>query len=108
MFRVDADNTIHITRGDTGVINLALKLNDEEYILAEGDVVLLTVKRTPMDKEILFQKTLENNQFTINPEDTSNLKFGTYKYDVQLTTATGIVSTVITPRNFNVEAEVTW
>lgn len=108
MFKVKNDNTIYITRGDTGVINLSLKKDNGTYIMGEGDVCVLTVKRSVDDRCKLIQKQLEDGQFRIEPEDTRRLEYGTYKYDIQLTTASGVVATVVTPKNFIVEAEVSW
>lgn len=108
MVSVHADKSIHLTRGDTAVINLALKMNGEPFILDENDVCVLTVKAIPVTETVLIQKQLVDGKFTIEPSDTSNLKFGIYKYDVQLTTSEGVVSTVITPSNFVIEAEVTF
>ena len=102
-------NSLIITRGDTGILNLDLKQhNGEQYTVAEGDNCVLTVKRSVNNAEVLFQKELTDGQFIIEPSDTENLDYGTYKYDVQLTTADGKVDTVITPADFKVETEVTW
>lgn len=44
MFRIDADMTIHITRGDICVIEVsAVTDNNETYIFKPGDVVRLRV-----------------------------------------------------------------
>ena len=108
MFKVKNDNSIHITRGDTGILNLSLKLNGEPYIMGEDDICVLTVKKSVDDAEAIFQKPLQDNKFTIEPADTNGLRYGIYKYDVQLTTGEGVVSTVVTPKDFVVEAEVSW
>ena len=108
MFNVDKNNVIRLTRGDTAVINLSLKMNGEDYVLNECDACVLTVKKRVVDEEVLLQKQLINGQFIIEPTDTSALPYGTYKYDVQLTTTEGVVNTVITPKDFVIDAEVTW
>lgn len=44
MFSIDADKTIHITRGDIGIINARANVTEtEEYIFHPGDVVRLRV-----------------------------------------------------------------
>lgn len=44
MFSIDANQTIHITRGDVGVIEISAdKTETEEYIFKPGDVVRLRV-----------------------------------------------------------------
>lgn len=100
---------IKITRGDTAVIALALQNKDgSEYVPQEGDIILLTVKSSVYTKEILIQKKFTDQQIKINPDDTNNLSYGKYYYDVQLTTVSGDVFTVITPHKFEIQSEVTW
>ena len=43
----------------------------------------------------------------IRPEDTKELSFGKYLYDIQLTTADGDIYTVIPPTTFEILKEVT-
>ena len=108
MFKAKSDNTIHITRGDTGVLNLSLKRNNEPYILGESDTCVLTVKKNTTDAKALMVKQLVDGQFTIEPSDTAALEFGIYKYDIQVTTSEGVVCTVVAPHNFIIEDEVSW
>ena len=104
------DKTIKLTRGDTArltvpIINLA---NNGEYTMESGDILYFTVKKTAKDSDFLFQKSVTgSNSIHIRPEDTAVLSFGKYKYDVQLTTATGDVYTVIEPSTFEVMEEIT-
>lgn len=104
------DKTIKLTRGDTArlavpIINLA---NNGEYTMESGDILYFTVKKTAKDSDFLFQKSVTgSNSIHIRPEDTADLSFGKYKYDVQLTTATGDVYTVIEPSTFEVMEEIT-
>jgi hypothetical protein len=104
------DKTIKLTRGDTArltvpIVNLA---NNGEYTMESGDILYFTVKKTAKDSDFLFQKSVTgSNSIHIRPEDTADLSFGKYKYDVQLTTATGDVYTVIEPSTFEVMEEIT-
>lgn len=104
------DKIIKLTRGDTArltvpIINLA---NNGEYTMESGDILYFTVKKTAKDSDFLFQKSVTgSNSIHIRPEDTADLSFGKYKYDVQLTTATGDVYTVIEPSAFEVMEEIT-
>ena len=104
------DKNIKLTRGDTArltvpIINLA---NNGEYTMESGDILYFTVKKTAKDSDFLFQKSVTgSNSIHIRPEDTATLSFGKYKYDVQLTTATGDVYTVIEPSTFEVMEEIT-
>ena len=107
MFKI-SNKMIRITRGDTGIFTLSVKSGGQSYDYS-NDQVLFTVKKSMNTKEIIFQKTIEYGQtVTILPEDTAGLPCGTYTYDVQVTTANGVVNTVITPNPFIIEPEVTW
>lgn len=107
MFKIN-NKTIQITRGDTGLFTLSITSGGESYDYS-SDQVLFTVKRNTNTNEIIFQKNVGYGQVvTILPEDTASLPYGTYVYDVQVTTEQGIVNTVITPSPFIVEREVTW
>lgn len=100
------DNDITLTRGDTAVIDFSL----DNYEVATGDSIVLTVKKTVNDTTNVFQKTLDvdNAQFVIEHNDTKDLAYGKYMYDIQLTTAEGKVFTVITPHYFVLDSEVTF
>ena len=110
MLYIKDDGTIRLTRGDTArlaipITNLA---NNGEYTMQSGDVLFFTVKKSAKDTDFLFQKEAPGaNAIHIKPEDTANLSFGKYKYDVQLTTASGDVYTVIEPSVFEVMEEIT-
>lgn len=100
------NNTIKLTRGDSAVIDLTLK----GYELQDEDVVVLTIKKDVNTTTSILQKTLDNDlmQFTLSHDDTKNITYGNYVYDVQITTSNGQVYTVITPHTFKLEAEVTF
>ena len=104
------DKTIKLTRGDTArltvpIVNLA---NNGEYTMESGDILYFTIKKTAKDSDFLFQKSVTgSNSIHIRPEDTADLSFGKYKYDDQLTTATGDVYTGIAPSAFEVMEEIT-
>lgn len=104
------DKTIKLTRGDTArlIVPITNLANNGEYTMESGDILYFTVKKTAKDSDFLFQKSVTgSNSIHIKPEDTADLSFGKYKYDVQLTTATGDVYTVIEPSTFEVMEEIT-
>ena len=108
MFRLDGTN-ITITRGDTGIFSFAIKdANGQDYDFS-NDTVLFTVKANTYTTTIIFQKqVIYGENIIIAPTDTAQLRYGEYVYDVQLTTAGGIVDTVIPPSKFIVKEEVTF
>ena len=107
MFKISG-NMISITRGDTGIFTLELSAGGQAYDYSD-DEVLFTVKKDIYATNIVFQKTVTYGEnVTIEPADTENLPYGSYVYDVQVTTAAGIVDTVIPPSTFSVLSEVTF
>ena len=99
---------IELTRGDTAELSLDVKKNDGTAYDFSNDTAVLTVKSSTITSEIMFQKTFSSGEIKINPEDTASMKYGTYKYDVQITTAGGDVYTVIPPSDFIIAQEVTF
>lgn len=103
---------INLTRGDSGVLNLKCT-NGETSYLETGDVLYLTVKKDIYTKDIIFQKLITNFYedsaiIEIQPENTKNLDYGVYKYDIQLTKVDGTINTLIPPSDFVVSGEVTY
>lgn len=105
---IDHKNNIKMTRGDSESITVTC----EERPFTEGDMITMTVKETEYDKEFLFQKNVTEFEdgkavIEITPEDTKNLSFAAYVYDIQLTGADGTVTTIIKPAIFELMKEVT-
>ena len=110
MLKILKDGTIQLTRGDTARLAVPIinEIDNQEYVIQSDDILVLSIKKTVNDTEALLEKVLKGeNTFHIEPKDTAKMKFGHYKYDVQLTTAGGDVYTVITPTTFEILSEVT-
>ena len=106
----DADKTIKLTRGDTARLVVTIENGDDggDYTISEDDILTLSVKKNISDTSPCFQKTIKGSEvFLIDPSDTENLEFGSYKYDVQLTTSKGEIYTIIEPSTFQILKEVT-
>jgi hypothetical protein len=116
---------IYITRGDSGSFTVEIDLNKDFVI----DEITFTVKKNP-DSNQLIQKTLDSGitllsseisieddtkkthsyKIRINSEDTENLNFGLYRYDVQINFTADEeenILTVIKPSIFGIEEEIT-
>lgn len=107
MFRIDDSNVITLTRGDTCAFDVEIKTDSgATYIPQEGDVVTFTVKKDTKTADIIIQKT--GSTIVLNPADTRSLKYGSYLYDVTLTTVSEAVYTIITPTEFVLAEEVNW
>ena len=91
-------------RGDTKVFKFQIKDNNGEILtLAPTDKLYFTVKKDPYSSTAVFQKTVGNGivlkddnyyHVTISPSDTNQLDYGSYGYDIEIKTATGIVKTL--------------
>lgn len=100
---------INLTRGDTLTLEVTITDgNNEPYELQDGDKLTFTVKKSVFTEEILIQKEIVDGIFTISHDDTKDLSYGKYKYDVQLNCANGDVFTVIKPSNLNILEEVNY
>ena len=99
---------ISLTRGDSLILHVNVTQNDEPYVPQEGDVIRFALKKNSNDEEVLILKDvdLDSMQIVIEPEDTKNLAYGTYRYDIELTTVGGFVDTFIGPANFKITEEV--
>lgn len=108
MLTIDEENHIRLTRGDSAILSLSIEgENGEPYVPTDADLILLTVKHTTREKAVLIQKRLMDGAFRLTPEDTKNLDYWRYVYDVQLVQENGFTSTVIAPAVFEICEEVT-
>ena len=109
---------LSMVRGDTeGLLVKVIQKDSDGKItnvpLVSGDTVYFTVKKTSRDTEFLFQvveTNFDNGEalISIYPNDTKNLDFGTYVYDIQVTFSSGAVKTVVPKSDFIITDEVTY
>lgn len=109
---------IGMTRGDTKGFRFQRKYKDdegEEQVITQiADELYFTVKKSYRDKDFLLQKKLSDMEFdeqgvyhfVINPEDTNDLDFGTFVYDLEVI-QDGYKKT-ISSGNFVLGYESTW
>lgn len=108
---------ITLTRGDSLPLTVNIKVNNEDYTPIDGDVIIFHLKRALMDSKRtkyldskpLICKTIpvDTMLLEIIPSDTSDLAFGDYVYDMQITFATtGRVYTFINNERFTLAPEV--
>lgn len=104
-YAIDGFN-ITLTRGDALSVRLPLSLDGNEYVLQQGDVVRFAINTADHEDTPILVKELDGYVLTLDPEDTKNLDFGTYLYDVEITFAeTGKPLTYI-PDNPNGKAKL--
>lgn len=109
------NNQIRIVRGDSEIFQVEIIINGEAYTPQEGDAVRFAARRPEMDAHktrYIYQPFLVKDipidtlQLHIDPEDTKDLPFGKYVYDLQITFADGSVKTFVKPSPFIVTEEV--
>lgn len=111
---------IFMTRGDSERFEVSLydKELDIQRDFVPGDKVFFTVKTSTQTRDFRIQKIIETFDygdpedvgkaiFYLDPQDTKDLKYHTYVYDVQMIRE-GNVTTIIKPSKFVIEEEVTY
>lgn len=101
-------NTITITRGDTGFLNVGFTNGNTGNAceMSDGDKLTFTVKKKVKDDSFILQKVFNKGRIMIMPADTEAIKPGSYFYDIELRTAAGIVQT-LGPYKFVVKYDLT-
>ncbi len=109
--------TITMTRGDTLIATVEiLDETGQAYEPVSSDSVRFALKSAEMtlgrtdyvDPEPLISKTIPTDTLVLqlNPADTASLQFGDYRYDIELTHASGVVDTFINNAVFVIAPEV--
>lgn len=85
---------IQMVRGDMLSRSFIIRSSDKTPFTEQLDNIYLTVKRDENDRDFEFQKRLSDGgiyslgegryQFTIQPEDTDNMSYGKYIFDIEL------------------------
>ena len=106
MFKI-INNEITLTRGDSASMSFKCinESTGEEYDYS-ADNVVFSLKKCPAEPKPLIQKTITDGKLVLEPEDTADLPFGQYYYDVVINKADGSVDTVIPTTVFTVAYEV--
>lgn len=110
MLKISPSGDIELTRGDSALFQVDIRNDEtgEAYVMKPTEELTMTISSTVYEEGYLLQKTaIGTNIIEFKPIDTSNMEYGTYKYDVQLTTNSKDVFTVVPPSNFKLAYEVT-
>lgn len=83
---------IEVKKANTAKYKFQRKNEIGEVILLKADKIYFTVKEQSLPDNVIFQKTIDDMtfdedgtyHFTIEPEDTENLIYGTYLYDIKV------------------------
>lgn len=107
-------NDISLTRGDSMLLQINITIKDPEtgqlvnYEPESDDVVEFHLKKRWKDKQPLLTKVIPNATLVLEltPEETEQLDYRTYRYDIQITFANGVVNTFITNSPLTITAEI--
>lgn len=110
MLEIDRNGNIKLTRADTAYIDV-IDLKDKDgtaYTLVSGDVIWFRLKgaATLLEKQLIIDTDLNFATLTLEPEDTEDLAFSTYKYEMELVTSIGEHFTFIAYKNFTIDNEL--
>lgn len=102
--------TITLTRGDTfaSTIRIYHSNGKKVYTPVQGDTIRFAMKKNIEDKIPLILKDIpiDTMMLVLDPVDTKNLPYGTYYYDIEITTVDGNVCTFITKSRIILTEEV--
>lgn len=100
-----------LVRGDSAAI--VIRCPDEPFVA--GDKIEFSIRRKAKTERVVHITVLDFEEdddgaayIEIHPEHTSDLEFGRYVYDIQLTKASGWVTTLIETSPFVLKEEVTY
>lgn len=108
MLKIDDDNNIYLTRGDTATLDVYITDEDGvSYVMAADDRLIFSVRRLAGKGEVLISKVVSSPTIYLDTDDTKVLSFGKYKYDIFLFNETSEkLDTFIADRIFELGEEV--
>lgn len=100
MLKVD-NNRITITKGDT--LSLEIELTEADgsaYQYVEGDMLRFAISEAyegDINYHLIYEDSFaaDHMNFVMSANETENLRYKTYNYDIELTRSDGTVDTVI-------------
>lgn len=107
MFTIDKQNNMRLTRKDT--LDLDVKTYHEdgtEHQLVSGDRMVFRMGTgANVVKDLMIDVVNNVATLHLDPVDTANLSFTTYKYEIEFIGADGQVNTVVENKNFEIGVE---
>lgn len=107
MLKIDDEDNIYLTRGDTAIIDIALFDEDgEPYAMLSSDRLVFTLRKLYDKGAILIEKEVDEPSFSFTSAETKDLDFGEYVYDIYLkNTGSGKIDTFIAEKTFTIGEE---
>lgn len=105
MLKIDEEDNIYLTRGDTAIIDIALFDEDgDPYAMLSSDRLVFTLRKLYDKGVILIEKEVDEPSFSFTSSDTKDLDFGAYVYDIYLKNI-GKIDTFIAEKTFTIGEE---
>ena len=108
---------IIMPRGDLYPVSFQIYETEDDITHIDFTQIYMTCKKSNKDRIPLFQKSLSSGsitkvsdgqyQFMIEPEDTNNLQFGEYDFDIELINDNPRIKQTITG-TIRLSEETTW
>lgn len=100
MLKIDNQNNITLTRGDTMTLTVTLKRGTDPYTPEEGDAVRIAISDGYVGEvsyKLMYSQTIPTDTLTVTvpASETVKLDYKRYNYDIEITHADGCVDTVI-------------
>lgn len=108
-YAISDRNIITLTRGDTFIARVDIADHaGNEFVPPEGSTMRFALKADYHDirPTMVVDIPTDTMILELKPEHTKCLPFGNYVYDIQLTTADGIVDTIIPKGRLKLSEEV--
>lgn len=111
MFKIDGQE-IFLTRGDSATISFDIKDGETTYDLNTGDKVYFRMALKAGKSPVALTKECEIDVehgkaiLSLAPDDTANLQFKIYRYEVELVTTEDAHYTFIADQSFAVGTEI--
>ena len=110
MLQIDSEQNITITRGDTLTLKVDAYKDGKLYALEDDDTMRFALAIGYVGQtgyELIYTKEIPHDTLTfeLTSEETQNLIYPQYNYDVELTYGDGTVDTFISAK-LNVSKEV--
>lgn len=103
MLRIDEDNNIYLTKGDTAIIDISLTYDGEPWTMPASDSIYFALKRNVNFNYTVFSREYEEPSIELYQADTNALSFGEYDYSMTYNHSSGSKDTFLTGKFYITE-----
>lgn len=103
MLRIDENNNIYLTKGDTAIIDISLTYDGEQWIMSSSDYISFALKRNVNFNYTVFSREYNEPSISLYSADTNALSFGEYDYSLTYNHSDGTIDTFLTGKFYITE-----